>query len=66
MTYCEQMNRLEAVRLDVTRERTGFAFLPEGMTAAAYAADLAEARERDRLFAETVTSPAGLAWLYGA
>ena len=46
MTYLARMNALEAARIDVTRERTGFALLPESMTAAAYQADLAAARRR--------------------
>ena len=46
MTYLAQMNALEAARISVTRERTGFALLPESMTDTAYQADLAEARRR--------------------
>ena len=46
MTYTARMNALEAARIDVTRERTGFALLLESMAVAAYQADLAEARRR--------------------
>ena len=46
MTYTARINALETARTNVTRERTGFALLPESMTVAAYEADLAEARRR--------------------
>jgi hypothetical protein len=46
MTYAQKLKRIEAIRLEVTRERTGFALMPQSMTAAAYAADLAEAQKR--------------------
>ena len=46
MTYLDRMSAIEATRLEITRARTGFALMPESMTAAAYQADLAEAVKR--------------------
>ena len=46
MTYTARMNAIEAIRLDVTRARTGFALRSDSMTVEAYEADLDEARRR--------------------
>lgn len=48
MTYCEIMNRLDALRREVTKERLGFGADAEMLTPVQLEADLAEARRRLR------------------